>query len=130
APGGAGGPRARPRPPPGAGGAWRPKGGGAAPRHTAEMEQELGARVTFTPHLVPMSRGILACVYGRPRAPDDFHALVVRAWAGEPFVTVLPPGALPDTAHVRGSNRAHVAVHYDRRAELVVAMAAIENLVK
>jgi N-acetyl-gamma-glutamyl-phosphate reductase len=99
-------------------------------RHTAEMEQELGARVSFTPHLAPMSRGILACVYARPRAPVDFHAEVARAYAGEPFVTVLPPGAVPDTAHVRGSNRAHVAVHHDRRADLVVTMAAIDNLVK
>jgi N-acetyl-gamma-glutamyl-phosphate reductase len=99
-------------------------------RHTAEMEQELGVRLTFTPHLVPMSRGILACVYARPRAPADFHAAVARAYAGEPFITVLPAGAVPDTAHVRGSNRAHISVHLDRRAELVVAMAAIDNLVK
>jgi N-acetyl-gamma-glutamyl-phosphate reductase len=99
-------------------------------RHTAEMEQELGVRLTFTPHLVPMSRGILACVYARPRRGEDVHALIARAYADEPFVTVLPPGALPDTAHVRGSNRAHVAVAHDRRTDLVVAMAAIDNLVK
>jgi N-acetyl-gamma-glutamyl-phosphate reductase len=99
-------------------------------RHTAEMEQELGLRVTFTPHLVPMSRGILACVYARPRAPADVHAVLARAYAGEPFVTVLPAGAVPDTAHVRGSNRVHVAVHVDRRADVIVAMAAIDNLVK
>jgi N-acetyl-gamma-glutamyl-phosphate reductase len=109
-------------------------------RHTPEMEQELsraagGARVrlTFTPHLVPMARGILACVYGEPTDPArteaDYRAALVEAYRGEPFVTVLDEG-LPDTSHVRGSNRAHVAVRLDARAGVVVAMAAIDNLVK
>ena len=108
-------------------------------RHTPEMEQELSAaagtavRVTFTPHLIPMARGILACVYGEPTDPalgeDDYRSALVEAYRGEPFVVVLDEG-LPDTAHVRGSNRAHVAVRLDARAGIVVAMAAIDNLVK
>jgi N-acetyl-gamma-glutamyl-phosphate reductase len=111
-----------------------------AHRHTPEIEQELGAaagapvRVVFTPHLLPMSRGILSCVYAAPtdphRDPRAYHDAVRRAYQDEPFVTVLAPGALPDTAHVRASNRAHVAIAYDARAERVLALAAIDNLVK
>ncbi len=109
-------------------------------RHTPEIEQELGfaagtpLRVLFTPHLVPMSRGILACVYALPissavtlgQLRDAMHA----AYDLEPFVTVLPAGTLPDTALVRGSNRVHVAVELDARTGRVLAMAAIDNLVK
>ncbi len=108
-------------------------------RHTPEMEQELSrvagtaVRVTFSPHLIPMARGILACVYGEPTDPArgeaDYRSALVEAYRGEPFVVVLDDG-LPDTAHVRGSNRAHVAVRLDARAGMVVAMAAIDNLVK
>ena len=108
-------------------------------RHTPEMEQELSraaaapVRLTFTPHLIPMARGILACVYGEPSDPSrgegDYRSALVEAYRGEPFVTVLDEG-LPDTAHVRGSNRAHLAVRLDARAGVVVAMAAIDNLVK
>ncbi len=109
-------------------------------RHTPEMEQELSlaagadVRLTFTPHLVPMSRGILACVYATPTDPTRpaaaYHEALVARYEGEPFVTVLPPGHLPDTAFVRGSNRAHVAVAYDARVKRVIAMCAIDNLVK
>ena len=106
-------------------------------RHTPEMEQELsraaGAplKLTFTPHLVPMSRGIFACVYATP-GPNigDAQSVLERAYESEPFVSVLPAGKVPDTAHVRGSNRAHVAVAVDERAGRVVAMSAIDNLVK
>lgn len=109
-------------------------------RHTPEIEQELGrvagadVRVSFTPHLVPMSRGILTVAYARPTdaARDEAAYLEAlrEAYADEPFVAVLDDGALPDTAHLRGSNRAHVAVRLDRRANLVLAMAALDNLVK
>jgi N-acetyl-gamma-glutamyl-phosphate reductase len=109
-------------------------------RHTPEIEQELGklARrdiaLTFTPHLAPMSRGIFTCVYATPVDPArdaaGYRAALVDGYAGEPFVTVLGEGRVPDTAHVRGSNRAHVAVAYDRRAGRVIAMSAIDNLVK
>jgi N-acetyl-gamma-glutamyl-phosphate reductase len=109
-------------------------------RHTPEIEQELSlaaatdVRLTFTPHLVPMSRGILSCVYALPTDPartlSAYHEALVARYEGEPFVTVLPPGESPDTAFVRGSNRAHVSVAYDARARRVIAMAAIDNLVK
>jgi N-acetyl-gamma-glutamyl-phosphate reductase len=88
----------------------------------------------FTPHLVPMSRGILACVYADPtdaaRREADYRAALTAAYADEPFVDVLPAGQLPDTAHVRGSNRCHVQVVHDRRSGKVLAMSAIDNLVK
>jgi N-acetyl-gamma-glutamyl-phosphate reductase len=115
---------------------------GGTHRHTAEMEQELalaaGGRkrveVTFTPHLVPMSRGILACVYATPtdakRGVETYREAIARRWQAEPFVTLLPDGQLPDTAHVRGSNRVHVAVAVDARAGRVIALAALDNLVK
>ena len=109
-------------------------------RHTPEIEQELSAvagadvRVTFSPHLLPMSRGILTCVYADPsdrtRTESDYRDILERAYAGEPFVSVLPGSALPDTAHVRGSNRIHVAVRYDERAGKVIAVSAIDNLAK
>ena len=109
-------------------------------RHTAEIEQELGAlagdriALTFTPHLLPMSRGILTCGYATPTDPtrtaDDYRAALAESYRDEPFIDVLPAGVLPDTAHVRGSNRAHVAVEYDRRTQRVLALSAIDNLVK
>jgi N-acetyl-gamma-glutamyl-phosphate reductase len=113
---------------------------GGTHRHTPEIEQELGdaagreLRVLFTPHLLPMSRGILSCVYARPTDParpvDAYRAALAAAYASEPFVDVLPPGALPDTAHVRGSNRAQVTAVFDLRTGLVLAISAIDNLVK
>jgi N-acetyl-gamma-glutamyl-phosphate reductase len=109
-------------------------------RHTPEIEQALArvaagpVTVTFTPHLLPMSRGILTCVYARPTDPGRsaaaYREAMEAAYASEPFVTVLPPGRLPDTAHLRGSNRVHLAVELDERAGLVVAFAALDNLVK
>jgi N-acetyl-gamma-glutamyl-phosphate reductase len=111
-----------------------------AHRHTAEIEQELAAvaggavRLTFSPHLLPMSRGILACVYGDPTDPGRpeaaYRDALAEAYAGERFVTVLPADALPDTSFVRGSNRAHLAVRLDQRAGKVIAMCAIDNLAK
>lgn len=113
---------------------------GGTHRHTAEIEQELalaaGAPLTllFTPHLLPMSRGILACVYAAPTDParpaSAYREALLAAYADEPFVSVLPDGALPDTAHVRGSNRAHVQVVFDPRSRRVLALSAIDNLVK
>lgn len=108
-------------------------------RHTPEIEQELeqvagsrgNVRVTFTPHLVPMNRGILATTYARPTAGTSasrIREVLGDTWRNEPFVRVTT--APPDTAHVRGSNRAHVAAWLDERAGRVVAMAAIDNLVK
>jgi N-acetyl-gamma-glutamyl-phosphate reductase len=102
-------------------------------RHAPEIEQGLGvAAVAFTPHLVPMSRGMLAVCYARPtdrtRPPDAYRGALGRAYQGAAFVSVVDHP--PDTAHVRGSNRAHVFVAFDARADVVVAMCAIDNLGK
>lgn len=109
-------------------------------RHTPEMEQELSAlasakvRLTFTPHLAPMSRGILSCVYGQPTDPSlpasAYQDALESFYEHEQFVTVLSQAALPDTSHVRASNRVHVAVRYDARAKRVVVVSAIDNLTK
>jgi N-acetyl-gamma-glutamyl-phosphate reductase len=107
-------------------------------RHTPEIEQELSlacgreVRLTFTPHLVPMSRGILSTCYAVPtdgsRTRADYLAALRAAYAEEPFVQVVERA--PDTAHVRGSNRVHVSVFVDARANRVIAASAIDNLVK
>lgn len=116
---------------------------GGAHRHTAEIEQELSAAaktpltLLFTPHLVPMARGILSCVYAKPAAALDGEAgaaklrdALLAAYRAEPFISVLGPGELPDTSHVRGSNRVHLTAVYDPRSRRVLAMSAIDNLVK
>jgi N-acetyl-gamma-glutamyl-phosphate reductase len=100
-------------------------------RHTPEMEQEIGAQVTFVPHLVPMSRGILATCYARPG--DDCSAerltgALHEAYDAEPFVTVTE--APPATKSVLGSNVAQVSVSFDERTRTVIAMCAIDNLTK
>lgn len=108
-------------------------------RHTPEMEQELSrlageaVRVIFSPHLVPMTRGILATLYLRPKGGVDAARCVEAARAffdGSPAVHVLAPDDNPDTLWVRGSNRAHVAYTVDARSGWIVAQGAIDNLVK
>jgi N-acetyl-gamma-glutamyl-phosphate reductase len=108
-------------------------------RHTPEIEQELARlagtdlAVQFTPHLIPMTRGILATCYGR-LAPgvttDDSRACFEEAYGHEPFVDLLPPGQWPRTRAVATTNRAQVAVVTDRRTGRAVAAASIDNLVK
>ena len=100
-------------------------------RHTAEMEQGLGAPVLFTPHLAPMVRGILATCYGRPAAAlttDDALDVLHQAYDGEPFVTVTQ--ASPSTKATLGSNCAQVTARVDPRTGWVVALASLDNLVK
>lgn len=105
-------------------------------RHTAEMEQEFGTRVLFTPHLAPMVRGILATCYGRPGAAlreelattDAAMDVLHQAYDAEPFVVVTD--APPSTKATTGSNCAHVTVRVDGRTGWVVALCAIDNLVK
>jgi N-acetyl-gamma-glutamyl-phosphate reductase len=100
-------------------------------RHTAEMEQELGATVLFTPHLAPMARGILATCYGSAlREMDEGEPLEVlrAAYANELFVRVSDEP--PATKWVAGSNGAVVTARYDPRTRRVVALGAIDNLGK
>ncbi len=107
-------------------------------RHTAELEQELQAispqaTVTFTPHLIPMTRGILATAHLQPARAvrrADAEAALREAYAGEPFVRLLEGETLPQTKATLGSNFADVAVRVDPRSGMIVAFAAIDNLVK
>jgi N-acetyl-gamma-glutamyl-phosphate reductase len=103
-------------------------------RHTPEMEQILGAQVLFTPHLVPMVRGILATCYARPSAAHgslataDVMAALHEAYDGEPFVVVTDEP--PSTKATTGSNAAHVTARVDPRTGWVIALCALDNLVK
>ena len=102
-------------------------------RHTSEMEQSIGGTVLFTPHLAPMTRGILATCYARPAAPtststEDLLDFLAAFYADEPFVVVSP--ASPSTKATWGSNAAHLTARYDTRTGWVVVLAALDNLVK
>ena len=107
-------------------------------RHMAELDQEfsLAARravtVTFTPHLVPMNRGILSTIYvrGLKASPQDLHAILLKCYANEPFVHVLPFGSLPQTGHVRGSNMTFIGIAADRLAGRAIIGSALDNLTK
>ncbi len=100
-------------------------------RHTPEMEQEIGATLIFTPHIVPMSRGLLATCYAKPTgacSTDDVLDVLSAYYADEPFVAVT--GAPPATKSVLGSNAAHVSARFDERTGTVISMCAIDNLTK
>jgi N-acetyl-gamma-glutamyl-phosphate reductase len=108
-------------------------------RHMAELDQEFSLAagrevvVTFTPHLVPMNRGILSTIYvrgRRGRTPQDLHAILLNAYAKEPFVHVLPFGEMPQTRHVRGSNLTFMGVAADRIAGRAILCSALDNLTK
>jgi N-acetyl-gamma-glutamyl-phosphate reductase len=100
-------------------------------RHTPEIQQILEADVLFTPHLAPMVRGILATCYARPTGPlttDDVLAALHQAYDDEPFVVVTD--APPSTKATAGSNCAHVTARVDERTGWVLALGAIDNLIK
>ncbi|HXG81333.1 MAG TPA: N-acetyl-gamma-glutamyl-phosphate reductase [Sphingomicrobium sp.] len=97
-------------------------------RHTAEMQMVTGAEVLFTPHLAPMSRGILATCYARASGPCDPLAILRDAYAAEPFVHVGESS--PETKWATGSNAAFLTARHDERTNMVVAIAAIDNLGK
>ena len=99
-------------------------------RHTPEIEQTIGAQVLFTPHLAPMTRGILATCYARP-APgrnEDPLDLLAAAYEGETFIVVSD--AVPSTKATLGSNTAHLTARRDPRTGWVIVIAALDNLVK
>ncbi len=102
-----------------------------AHRHTPEMEQVIGATVVFTPHLAPMTRGILATCYARSVGPTSTAALTAAlrdAYAGEPFVEVVDDP--PATRDVYGANVARIAARFDQRTGYVLVFSAIDNLTK
>jgi N-acetyl-gamma-glutamyl-phosphate reductase len=97
-------------------------------RHTAEMEMALGETLLFTPHLAPMNRGILATCHGIAKGPCDPLAQLREAYRGEPFVHVSERP--PATKWTLGSNAAHLTARYDPRTGRILALAALDNLVK
>jgi len=107
-------------------------------RHMSELDQEFSRAadrdviVTFTPHLVPMNRGILSTIYVRDlkATPQDMHALLSMAYAKEPFVHVLPFGKTPQTRHARGSNMTFIGVAADRIPGRAIIVSALDNLTK
>ena len=112
---------------------------GGTHRHTAEIEQELSALasgpvvVSFTPHLVPMNRGLFSTAsvpLTRGASTADLLALYGEFYAGEPFVRVLPEGDKPTTRHIVGSNFCDVTVAVDPRTRRAVCVSALDNLGK
>jgi N-acetyl-gamma-glutamyl-phosphate reductase len=100
-------------------------------RHTPEIEQETGAQVLFTPHLAPLSRGLLATCYARPAAHVTTSSLLstlAGRYSSEPFVVV--GSASPSTKATMGSNTAHITARFDERTNTVIAICAIDNLTK
>ena len=108
---------------------------GGRHRHLAEFDQEFSrlagreVRIMFTPHLVPVNRGILASAYVKGQA-GAIHAALENAYAAEPFVHVLPMGSAPGIGHVMGSNFCHVGVIGDRVPGRAMIVAALDNLCK
>jgi N-acetyl-gamma-glutamyl-phosphate reductase len=109
----------------------------AGHRHLPEIVQGLNraskdpVRFTFTPHLTPIIRGILATLYAPLRNPDaDLQAVYEKRYRGEPFIDVMPPGSLPDTRSVRASNVLRIAVHRPPDSDLALVLAVEDNLVK
>jgi N-acetyl-gamma-glutamyl-phosphate reductase len=108
-------------------------------RHTPEIEQELsalaGAKITvsFTPHLIPMNRGILTTIYTAAQKQADTaqaHALYQKFYKDETFVRLLPSGRFPDVRNQRGSNFCDIGIYVDPRTGRIVIVTAIDNLVK
>ena len=97
-------------------------------RHTAEMEMAIDGTVLFTPHLAPMTRGILATCYGEATGAGDPLAVLREAYANEPFVHVTEQP--PTTKWVSGSNGVQMTARYDERTRRVLALSAIDNLGK
>ncbi len=108
-------------------------------RHAPEIDQELSQavgrdiKVVFTPHLMPMNRGILSTIYvklANGHTAADLRDVLEKRYADEPFVRVTPDGTAPSTRHVRGSNMALMGVFADRVPGRAILVSAIDNLVK
>ena len=120
----------------------RPYGVGGIHRHTPEIEQALSwlggsdVLVTLTPHLAPITRGILMTAYATPRPTtpaeslNSLHARYRGWYKNAPFVTVLEAGQFPATKHVYGTNYCHIGLAVDKRTNRVIVVSAIDNLVK
>ncbi|MDA3902719.1 MAG: N-acetyl-gamma-glutamyl-phosphate reductase [Desulfuromusa sp.] len=108
-------------------------------RHTPEIEQELSGlahgdiRLSFTPHLLPVNRGILSTCYAdllQDQSTEELIDVFQQRYANEKFVRVMPGGQLPNIAYVRGTNFCDVGIVSDQRTGRVIVISAIDNLVK
>jgi N-acetyl-gamma-glutamyl-phosphate reductase len=108
-------------------------------RHGPEIEQELSivagrpVKIVFTPHLVPMTRGILTTFYAsvvKNISDDDVKEIYHTAYENAPFVRVLNPGQLPSTLYVRGTNYCDIGYRMDKRTGRIIAISAIDNLIR
>jgi N-acetyl-gamma-glutamyl-phosphate reductase len=108
-------------------------------RHTPEIEQELNLlagekfNISFTPHLLPVKRGILSTIYATLKKKIDLpelHVLYSSFYAGEKFVRVYPAGSYPNISSVCGSNYCDIGLVLDPRTNRIIIMAAIDNLIK
>ena len=113
--------------------------GVASHRHTPEIEEQLGyaakedVRISFTPHLVPMNRGILATEYAtltKQATYEDIKAVYDKYYKEEKFIRVLEEGVCPETKWVEGSNYVDINFKIDPRTNRIIMMGAIDNLVK
>lgn len=113
--------------------------GVASHRHTPEIEEQLGyaageeVRINFTPHLVPMNRGILATEYATLKkkvTEDQVRDIYEKYYGSEYFIRVLDPGVCPETKWVEGSNFVDINFKIDQRTNRIIMMGAIDNLVK
>ena len=114
--------------------------GVASHRHTPEIEQICSnlacqeVTVQFTPHLIPMARGILSTVYATLRDPglvrEDLITIYNAFYRSSPFVTILPNGVYPQTKWACGTNLAYIGIQVDSRTGRVIVLSAIDNLIK
>ncbi len=108
-------------------------------RHTPEMEQELtllagkSIAISFTPHLLPVNRGILSTIYADLEKEATTAGLIEifrEFYSGEKFITIYEDGILPNISSVRGTNFCHIGLVVDERTKRVIVISAIDNLVK
>lgn len=113
-------------------------------RHTSEIEEQLGfhlpdrINISFTPHLLPVKRGILATIYASssngtvfgPQAEQEATSIYRQYYGGKAFIHINPPGEMPELSHVVGSNGFHLGFVIDRRVNRIIISAVIDNLIK
>ena len=118
---------------------FRPYSVGGIHRHIPEIEQELSKiageaiTVTFTPHILPMERGMISTIYvspGREISADELKDIYSRRYAGEPFVRFMGPGKIPDVRNIVNTNYCDIGAYVDGRTKKLVIISAIDNLVK
>jgi N-acetyl-gamma-glutamyl-phosphate reductase len=115
-------------------------------RHTSEIEEQLSfhlpgkvagqVNISFTPHLLPVNRGILSTIYATPtkefgpEAEQEVATIFRQYYGGRPFVHINPPGVMPELSHVVGSNGFHLGFVIDRRVNRIIITSVIDNLIK